>query len=809
MALEQTTGTITGHVTRTPSGDPAPHVSVYALSDPRSLACEGSCQDDPACALPAGEPDAWTLEQLIGANRCRTRGGVFSEGTAMVETLARTDPGTDPTLDGDYRMSLRPGSYMLVAVDDHRARSRLVPVQVEAGSTVPVPLALSQTGVLEYAIFDESGKPSPGKVTIGTCLPQDACTSDDQCSDGQLCQGGTCSCAWETLVPLELGGDRPHDGIITVDQTSSGWGRVELPPGDYELLFSRGPHYSIERQLVTIEPRVAVRTEASLRRVVDRIGWASASFHIHTANSMDSDTPVDHRTVGSVAEDLDFLSSSDHDWITRYDSTLEELGLSHMVNSQVGLEVTTQEYGHYLAFPLDFQSWEAGERLPSNNAVQWRGLPPQAIIDESRLLHVGDLPVIIDIPHPYDYFEFYRLDPVTLEPTDSLLSTINFMLEPSLFTGDFESMELANAKSYSRIRRPTLDEIRYYSGGLDDLIARYRSGQIDARTYERGAYELSVESLRQRLHRTAEEQEAFMAGQGADIDCSCGSDGDCAAGLVCEQATMSCVAPPASGDPPPPGTGMCRKYRGVIDDWFNMLNRGVFRTGVGGSDEHGRETGIMRTFLRTAATTAPYLTQEDVIAAIQNGQAVVSNGPMIHFSIDSAEVGDTLSASSGQQVTLSIRVEKAHWYDVDRIEIYRNGALIHWAQGCQSTRDMPDPHGHPCMQTGDAVEAWADQIRDTPAADSWYVVLVYGLDGRPLAPVYGSVTLASLGTPEITQRLYDIIPILRQFRNPRYPSQHPLLPFAFTNPIWVDVNGDGWTPPWAPPSWCRPGDFGC
>jgi hypothetical protein len=160
-------------------------------------------------------------------------------------------------------------------------------------------------------------------------------------------------------------------------------------------------------------------------------------------------------------------------------------------------------------------------------------------------------------------------------------------------------------------------------------------------------------------------------------------------------------------------------------------------------------------------------------------------------------------------VTLSIRVEKAHWYDVDRIEIYRNGELIHWAQGCQSSRDVPDPHDHPCMQTGDAVEVWADDIQDSPAVDSWYAVLVYGIDGRPLSPVYSSVILASLGTPEITQRLYDIIPILRQFRNPRYPSQHALFPFAFTNPIWVDVNGDGWTPPWPPPSWCRPGDFGC
>jgi hypothetical protein len=188
----------------------------------------------------------------------------------------------------------------------------------------------------------------------------------------------------------------------------------------------------------------------------------------------------------------------------------------------------------------------------------------------------------------------------------------------------------------------------------------------------------------------------------------------------------------------------------------------------------------------------------------------VSNGPMIHFFINNAGIGDMIAAAPGESVTLSVRVEKANWYDVDRLEVYRNGELIHWAQGCGSARDQPDPHGHECMRTGDdAVVVWSEDIVDTPIRDAWYVVLVYGLDGRTLAPVYSSVVLAALDTGEITQRIYDLIPILREFRSPRYPSQHPVFPFAFTNPIWVDVGGDGWIPPWEPPSWCRPGDFGC
>lgn len=806
-------GTIVGRVLQYPDGTPMSKVPVYAMTDPRSLPCEGDCESDATCAIPDGEVDTWTLDMLLTATRCRTRAGVFTQGTAGVVSFALTDAGTDRDLDGDYKMNLPPGEYVLIAIDSYRAQSSLAPIAVVEGETVQAPLALAEPGVLEYAIFDEWGEMSPGRVTVGTCLPNEPCDNDSQCpGEDNLCQAGQCACEWPAFVPLEMDGARPRDGVIARDQTSSGWGKIELPPGEYEVVFSRGPHYSIDRQSVIIDARLTTQTDASVRRVVDRIGWASANFHIHTNNSVDSGTSVDHRLVGSVAEDLDFLSSSDHDWVTQYDATLEEMGLSDMVNSQVGLEITTQEYGHYLAFPIRFESWDGDIRLTSNNAVQWRNETPQEIIDLARQLAVDDLPVLIDIPHPYDYFEYYRLDSATLEPTDSLLSVFNDKLETSNFTGDFEALELVNSKSYSRIRRPTLVEIQNYSQGLDALIAQFRAGMLTSREYERAVFDLSLEATRERLHRTQAEQQAFLEGAGADVDCSCGGDGDCAAGLVCDRSLLACVRPEdITGDPPISEPGLCRKFRGVIDDWFNMLNRGVVRTGVSGADAHGRETGIMRTFVRSDATTAPYLTSRDVIDSLYGHQAIVSNGPMVHFTIDSAGVGDTIEPASGQALTLRVRIEKAHWYDVDRVEIYRNGELIHWARGCQSDRGTDDPHGHACMQTGDdAVVVWDEEFQDTPERDSWYVVMAYGLDGRSLAPVYGTEVLSTLGTPEITQRLYDIIPILREFRNPRYPSVHPVIPFGFTNPIFVDLDGNGWEPLWEPPSWCIAGvDFGC
>ena len=55
----------------------------------------------------------------------------------------------------------------------------------------------------------------------------------------------------------------------------------------------------------------------------------------------------------------------------------------------------------------------------------------------------------------------------------------------------------------------------------------------------------------------------------------------------------------------------------------------------------------------------------------------------------------------------------------------------------------------------------------------------------------------------------DLIPALRGLRVPNYPRLFPILPFAITNPIWVDVDGGGWSAPLPPPSWCRQGDEGC
>src|SRR5262249_15130898 len=152
-----------------------------------------------------------------------------------------------------------------------------------------------------------------------------------------------------TLLPLEFGGLRPIDGVLWTEESLSGKGRIELPAGDYEVLFSRGPHYSIDRKRVTPQPRLHTLAEGFVRKAVARQGWGAAGFPARCGSSVDSGLALADRVTGYVVEDMDVLSSSDHDFITQYDPLIRKMGLGARINSQAGVEITTQEYGHYVA----------------------------------------------------------------------------------------------------------------------------------------------------------------------------------------------------------------------------------------------------------------------------------------------------------------------------------------------------------------------------------------------------------------------------------------------------------------------------
>ena len=154
-------------------------------------------------------------------------------------------------------------------------------------------------------------------------------------------------------------------------------------------------------------------------------------------------------------------------------------------------------------------------------------------------------------------------------------------------------------------------------------------------------------------------------------------------------------------------------------------------------------------------------------------------------------VGGTVNAPEGGRVTLKIQVQSPTWFDVDRVQVFRNGALIKSYDAC------PGPAGECLEQPNTEVVNLDVRFDDEPGQDAWYVVSAAGLRGRHLAPVYSSIPLARLGFNETFAGLTGILGL--EGGPAKGPSVHPMMPWAMTNAIQVDLAGDGFDPPEGPP----------
>ena len=88
-------------------------------------------------------------------------------------------------------------------------------------------------------------------------------------------------------------------------------------------------------------------------------------------------------------------------------------------------------------------------------------------------------------------------------------------------------------------------------------------------------------------------------------------------------------------------------YPGVVDDWFNLLNRGYTFAATGNSDSHGHdaEMGVPRTYVyvepnedKSPRDLYPQAVHEiDIVDALQKNRAVATNGPFVDVYVLTAE----------------------------------------------------------------------------------------------------------------------------------------------------------------------------
>lgn len=174
-------------------------------------------------------------------------------------------------------------------------------------------------------------------------------------------------------------------------------------------------------------------------------------------------------------------------------------------------------------------------------------------------------------------------------------------------------------------------------------------------------------------------------------------------------------------------------------DWISFLRQGVRIAGTANSDSHGKhqQVALPRNMVAMADDRIAAFDLREFAAAIKAGRLYGTTGPLLEVDLSGTAMGGTYRGSEGR---LAVRVLAAEWIGTHRVHVFVNG---------EPARDVAVP---------------ADGRVETDLAfprDSFVHVEVESTGSEDYATIYPGFT-----------------------------------PYAFSNPIYVDADGDGvWTAP--------------
>lgn len=181
-----------------------------------------------------------------------------------------------------------------------------------------------------------------------------------------------------------------------------------------------------------------------------------------------------------------------------------------------------------------------------------------------------------------------------------------------------------------------------------------------------------------------------------------------------------------------------------LDGFVAFLVRGQRVIGTGSSDSHhmvNQWAGYPRTYAYVDEDDPARLSADAVVEALRAGRAFVTTGPIVRLEVAGGIPGDAVAAE-GATVEAVVRIAAAPWVQVRRLRLWQGAAPA-------------DPIDVPLPPAG---EPLIFEHRST---------LAVAQDGFVLATVEGDVAAR------------EVLP------------QFGVGPRAFTNPVWVDGDGDG------------------
>lgn len=339
--------------------------------------------------------------------------GIVANADVRIQTVRRPDLPVEYTgrpylfartdANGNFQISIPPGEYVVYAWTSTReSRPSNIAIKVEGGGRISATdLPVSRPSGLVYEIVDaETGRPVPGKLSF---------------------------------MPLRGTGDvdlgppgAQTSGSATYSVT--GRGSVELPPGDYRVVASRGNEFHSTERRVRIELKQAQTARFEMRRAFDTKGWIAADIGVMTNNSPHSRTSPRTRVVTGLAEGLDWMVTSDLDTITDLRPAARELGVEGRIALSQGIRISSDasaNRGEYLLFPIEICGAGANLSLdrvkaaktPADTIAALRALCPQGVLVASRPIFpfIGSLTAV-----GYDFTTGrFKDDNVTL-PVDAV-----------------------------------------------------------------------------------------------------------------------------------------------------------------------------------------------------------------------------------------------------------------------------------------------------------------------------------------------------------------------------------------------------
>jgi hypothetical protein len=556
--------------------------------------------------------------------------------------------------------------------------------------------------------------------------------------------------------------------------TADGVVRLRGRPGQYTVVASRGTEYTVDEHEVDLVAGAVKSVTATLRRAIDTTGYVGADFHLHSQFSLDSSARVDDRIANYAAEGIEYAVSTDHNFVVDYQPSIQQLGLARHINTGIGLELTTIDRGHFNGFPLVRQSGAIldgdGDGSVKDDTIasrtygsfEWALRTPTQIFASLRALGRKDSagavqPIVLQVNHPRDsilgYFDQYGIDAETLEPegiTNALLQP-NAQRHPEFdktsFSFDFDAIEVFNGKRFDFLHTFAIPP--------------------DAPRLRVGARDVVVEPV-----SCCETQVGAVVRDTADRTCRDGGD-TCA----CDEETFNFQIE----------EGNCDRigdiaFPGVVEDWMKILATqkipGHRVIGTANSDSHDpdkHEPGSPRTYVRVPVDQPQEVLPEHITKAFrEDGDVLMSNGPFIRLtttgSNEVAGMGGVVS-SAGGKVRVAVHLESAPWVDMRVLRILQDQDVVHEeAIGGAGTHDV--------TVELDAVE------------DGFFLVEVKG--DASMFPVVYPNEIPPLQFTDVIGALGSSFGSLGGSAGALKPALlFPTTPYALTNPMWIDADGDG------------------